>query len=502
VNAEFPAMRQTRSAFLAGAASALTACAEFPAIRQMPYSSVRTATRDPRVVIVGAGVAGLTCAYRLQQAGIASRVFDASDRIGGRTWTLRDYFAQGQIAEHGGEFISLGQHDVQRLAAELGLQLINLNRHEPGNDIDLFDGTRYTAKQAKADYLAQVRGPLRAAFRAAGYPTKYDRSTRAGRALDHTSVAEWIETNVPGGRSSKIGALLANGCVGEYGGDPGEQSALNLIYLLGFERQGRFNIDGTDEALHIVGGNDQLATRMAAALPSGSVETNAALVAVRKRSDGSLTCTFESENRTYDVAAERLLLAIPFTTLRKVDLRGVRLSPLKRIAIDNLDLGTNAKLHMQFKRRIWNEEHYDGSSYVQFPYEESWDVSAAQQGDYGILVGFPGGKRGVLPAAAHGPAPKAIADEYVRELDRIYPGIAKLYTGVAYLDVWAHDPWHHGAYSYYKVGQYTRFAGIEPVPEGNVFFAGEQTSYNDMGYINGAVISGERAAHQIMRGVG
>jgi monoamine oxidase len=493
----------TRGAFLAGAASTLAACTELPAMRQVPYSpTLRMAARDSRVLIVGGGVAGLTCAYRLQRAGIASRVFEASDRIGGRTWTLRDYFAQGQIAEHGGEFISLGQRNVQRLATELGLQLINVSRREPGYDVDFFDGMLYTTKQAKADYLAQVREPLHAAFRAAGYPTKYHRSTRAGRALDHTSVAEWIETNVPGGLGSKIGALLANGSVGEFGADPGEQSALNLIYLLGFERQGRFNIDGTREALHIAGGNDQLATQMAAALPPGSVETNAALLAVRKRSDGSLACTFESGKRTYDVAAEHLLLAIPFTTLRNVDLRRLPLSPLKRIAIDHLDLGTNAKLHMQFKRRIWNEQHYDGSSYVQFPYEESWDVSAAQQGDYGILVGFPGGKRGVLHAAAHGPAPKAIADKYVRELDRIYPGIAKLYTGIAYLDVWAHDPWHHGAYSYYKVGQYTRFAGIEPVPEGNVFFAGEQTSYDDMGYINGAVISGERAAHQIIRAAG
>ena len=492
-------MRPTRSAFLAGAASTLAACGGVPAMRQTPYSWMQRPARDPRVVIVGAGAAGLTCAYRLHQAGVASRVFEASDRIGGRTWTLRNYFAQGQIAEHGGEFISLGQHEVQRLAKELGLQLINVNRHEPGRDTYFFHGSRYTVEEARADYFAQVRKPLHAALQAAGYATKYNHSTHAGRELDRTSVAEWVETNVPGDRSSKIGALLLNGCVGEFGADPGQQSALNLIYLLGFERPGRFNIDGTDEALHIVGGNDQLATRMADALPAGSVETNAALVAVRKRSDGSLSCTFESGKRTYDVVAERLLLAIPFTTLRNVDLRHVPLSRLKRIAIDNLELGTNAKLHMQFKRRVWNSEHYDGSSYVQFPYEESWDVSAAQPGEYGILVGFPGGKRGVLPAAAHGPAPKSIADEYVRELDRIYPGIAKLYTGVAYLDEWAHDPWHHGAYSYYGVGQYTQFAGIEPVPEGNVFFAGEQTSYNDMGYINGAVISGERAARQIMR---
>ena len=109
------------------------------------------------------------------------------------------------------------------------------------------------------------------------------------------------------------------------------------------------------------------------------------------------------------------------------------------------------------------------------------------------------GDAGCFPPAPHGPAPKAIAEKYVGELDHIYPGIAKLYTGVAYLDVWAHDPWHHGAYSYYGVGQYTKFAGIEPKPERNVFFAGEQTSYNDMGYINGAVISGERAAREIAR---
>jgi monoamine oxidase len=490
---------QTRGAFLAGAASALAACTELPVARQTPYAAIPATRHDPRVVIVGGGVAGLTCAYRLQQAGIASRVFEASDRIGGRTWTLRGYFAQGQIAEHGGEFISLGQLEVQRLAGELGLHLINVNRHEPGHDTYFFHDTRYTVEQARADYLAQVRAPLHAALRAAGYPTTYDRSTRAGRELDRTSVAEWIETNVPGGQSSKIGAFLANGCVGEFGADPERQSALNLIYLLGFEKGRQFNIDGSIEALHIVGGNDQLATRMAAALPAKAVETNAALIAVRERSEGSLICTFASGHRVYDVVADRVVLAIPFTTLRNVDLRRVPLSRLKRIAIDNLELGTNAKLHMQFKRRVWNSEHYDGTSYVQFPYEESWDVSAAQQGDYGILVGFPGGRRGELPAAAHGPAPKAIADEYVRELDRIYPGVAKLYTGVAYLDVWAHDEWHHGAYSYYGVGQYTQFAGIEPAPEGNLFFAGEQTSYNDMGYINGAVISGERAAREIAR---
>ena len=59
-------------------------------------------------------------------------------------------------------------------------------------------------------------------------------------------------------------------------------------------------------------------------------------------------------------------------------------------------MGTNAKVHLQFSRRLWTEEGYDGTSYVQMPYMCSWEVSAAQPGRSGILVGFPGGRRGVF----------------------------------------------------------------------------------------------------------
>ena len=494
------ALTPTRRVFLAGAASALASCSAVPTalsgVRDGPLPAAR---RDARIVIVGAGVAGLTCAYRLQQAGFATRIFEANDRIGGRTWTLRGYFAQEQIAEHGGEFISLDQIPVQQLARELGLRLVNVNRHEKGRTIYFFDGARYGVDQARNEYFDGVRERVRKDVRAAGYPTTYAQSTPAGRTLDRTSVTEWIDENVPDGINSQFGALLANSCVGEFGADPDTQSALNLLYLIGLEKHRRFNIDGTDEALHVDGGMDQIASRMAAALPPGTIETSSALVALRERADGSLLCTFDSGQSRNEVEADYVCLTLPFTTLRDVDLRRVTLSPTKRLAIDHLELGTNAKLHMQFRRRIWTAENYDGASYVQFPYEESWDVSSAQSGDYGILVGFPGGRRGVLSATAHGPAPASIADAYVRQLDRIYPGIAQQYTGTAYLDVWAHDRWHHGAYSYYRVGQYTRFAGIEGLPQRNVFFAGEHTSYNNMGYVNGAVISGERTAREIAR---
>jgi monoamine oxidase len=478
-----------RASFLAGGAAAL-----------LPVGAARTQRSAPRVVVVGAGVAGLTCAYRLGQAGIGCRVFEGNSRIGGRTWTLRDFFAEGQIAEHGGEFISLDQHAVQRLAHELGLRLVDVNRHEPGHDIYYIHGARYPIEEARADYRRYVYEPLHTAMRAAGYPTTYARFTQAGRALDRMSAADWIETNVPGGRSSRIGKLLEVTCIQEYGGDADVQSALNLIYLLGSQKRGRLNLDGSIEALHVEGGNDQLAGRMAAALPEGTLTTGAALTAVRERSDGTYRCSFESGPRSFEVDADAVCLAIPFTMMRRVDTRGVTFSALKRLAIERLPMGTNAKLHLQFERRLWNERSSDGSTYVDLAYENSWDVSAAQAGRDGILVGYPGGRRGILPAPAHGPAPQGLVREYLAAFERIYPGLGALWTGAAWLDVWAHDPWHFGSYSYYGVGDYTSFAGIEGVRERNVFFCGEQTSYDFQGYINGAVVSGERAAREIAAG--
>src|SRR3954447_6530925 len=80
----------------------------------------------PRVVIVGAGTAGLVCAYRLQQAGISARVIEASTRVGGRMFSLRNFFPDNQLTELGGEYIDTGHKTMHRLVKELGLTLNDL----------------------------------------------------------------------------------------------------------------------------------------------------------------------------------------------------------------------------------------------------------------------------------------------------------------------------------------------------------------------------------------
>ena len=94
---------------------------------------------------------------------------------------------------------------------------------------------------------------------AASYPTLYNLSTERGRELDNMSIAEYIDTYVPGGHSSNLGKLLDVAYNIEYGGETTEQSSLNMLYLLAYSGQGQLRIFGpSNEKYHVVGGNDQI----------------------------------------------------------------------------------------------------------------------------------------------------------------------------------------------------------------------------------------------------
>ena len=214
------------------------------------------AALTPRIVVVGGGLAGLTCAYRLKQAGLRADLYEASDRLGGRCWTRRGEFADGQYAEHGGELIDQGHTQTRQLAQELGLNLDNLlstevNGTEP---FYYFDGEPYSFAEATDD-LKQIWQQLHKDVSAASYPTLYTQSTQRGRELDAMSVAGWIEAFVPGGLSSKLGQLLDVAYNIEYGAESSVQSSLNLLYLLGYRGAGQLRIFGeSNEKYRVRGG--------------------------------------------------------------------------------------------------------------------------------------------------------------------------------------------------------------------------------------------------------
>jgi monoamine oxidase len=481
----------TRRQLLAGGAGVVAGLALGA---RVPAANAATA---PRIVVIGAGLAGLSCAYQLQQAGYSAQVYEASDRLGGRCWTDRTSFLGGQIAEHGGELIDQGHTAVRQLIQRLGLDLDNLLQAEVNGTepFHYFDGSPYTFTQATND-LKQIWQQIHNDVSAASYPTLYNLSTQRGRELDQMSIADWIQAYVPGGLASKLGQLLDVAYNIEYGAETNVQSSLNMLYLLGYSGQGQLRIFGpSNEKYHVRGGNDQIVTRLAAALP-GQITRGAALKSISRTSSGSYQLSLAlTGGGTKSVGADRVVLALPFSMLREVSYSQAGFSSRKQTAIKELPMGTNSKLHLQFSSRRWSGIGNTGDTYSDTGYQATWDVTRAQPGTPGILVDYTGGKIGNSFGTG---TPSDRARQFLGQIEPVLPGLSARWNGRATVDYWAGNPWTKGSYSYWKVGQYTKFAGAEREIEGACHFAGEHTSIDFQGYLNGAVETGQRAADEVI----
>jgi monoamine oxidase len=456
---------------------------------------------DQRVVVVGAGLAGLTCAYRLRQAGVTATVLEAADRIGGRVWTRRGAFAPGIVVERGGELIDTGHLEIRQLCQELHLDLDNLDRAEAAGTDALyhFDGAPYTVAEAEDDFNG-VYQKLHRDVSEASYPTTYTTSTPRGRELDAMSVIDWIEESVPGGMASRLAQLLDVTYNIEYGAECTDQSALNLLYLLGYSGQGQLRLLGrSNEKYHVRGGNDRIIDALAAILAPGQIQLGNRLVAISALPDGSYALGVTSGGSTRTVVADRVVLALPFTIMRtSVDWSRAGFTPIKARAIRELGMGTNSKLHVGFTRRVWEDIGCNGDTYSDRGYQNTWDVSRAQPRPAGVLVDYTGGRIG---DSFRSGTPTQRARQFLDQLEPVIPGAKAAWDGRATVDHWPSYQWTLGSYSYYRVGQYQAFGGAESEPEGAVHFCGEHTTQDFQGYLNGAVFTGMRAAAEVLDAV-
>jgi monoamine oxidase len=397
------------------------------------FAPAARATTQTRIVVVGAGLAGLTAAYRLKQAGYSAVIHEASDRVGGRCWTIRGAFADGQIAEHGGELIDQGHTAIRQLAQQLGLQLDNLLRAEQnGSEATYyFDNAPYPVRDATLD-LKDIWQKLHSDVSAASYPTLYNSYTQRGYELDHMSIVDWINESVPGGIASRLGQLLDIAYTIEYGADSSEQSSLNLLYLLGYSGQGNLRIFGpSNEKYHVTGGNDQVASRLASAL-AGQITLGSELTAIRRNTNGSYALTVRQGDTNRTVTADRVVLALPFSVLgSSVDISRAGFSALKRTAISELGMGTNSKLHVQFRRRHWETLNSNGETYADTGYQNTWEVTRAQAGRSGILVDYTGGQIG---ASFGSGTPEERAEQFLAQIEPVLPGRSAQWNGRATVD--------------------------------------------------------------------
>jgi monoamine oxidase len=212
--------------------------------------------------------------------------------------------------------------------------------------------------------------------------------------------------------------------------------------------------------------------------------------------DATVTLSIRQNNQSKEVKARRCILTAPFSILRQGILKGVPLSEAKYRAIQELDLGTNAKIAIGVSKRFWQDEKSSGEIFTDLSFQSCWDSSRGQSGTSGILTNYRGGSVGKAVTASKA---QELAREVLQDLAPLFSRSAPLpslaTTEVSVAD-WPKQPLG-GSYSTYKVGQMIRFGGAESEPEGPLHFAGEHTSAEFQGFMEGAAESGLRAAKEV-----
>jgi len=465
---------------------------------------------EVRVAVIGAGLAGLAAARKLQEAGVDYALYEANpDRVGGRVWSQT--FDNGQSAERGAERIDTRHTHMLALAEEFGLPL---DDHREQNESELptivrYEGTNRDEEEAMADRKL-IAGLLDEQTTARG--VVYVQGAMAGTTdqaaidFDALSVREWVQANVPGGASAPAGASLLGDVTELTGRDPNQVSAMALLdewdTLIGYMTGDFKDPENLADARYRVrGGNDQIPTALLGTLDAERVHMGSRLLALAKDGDDGYTLRFQDQE---DVRAAVVVIAIPFAALRRVDTSAAGFSEVKQSIIRELEMGTVAKLLMQFNGRIADFAEWSGYFFNDAPAFTSFEGTACQDGDTMTMTAYLGGSMAAtLPIEeAHGAAPAKTVEAILDVMDGAVPGVKERFTGFTTIDAWADDPFIHGAYSVFRPGQYTRFLGIIGDPEDGVFFAGEHTSKLHRGFMNGAVESGELAAAGVVERLG
>ncbi len=437
------------------------------------------------VVIVGAGLGGLSCAYALKKAGISAKVYEASSRIGGRQFTGRGLYQNEQFVELGGEFIDSNHSSIRTLAHELGLELQDL-KATPNESEELFivDGRATTG-----EYLSQAFYPLALEMVRDLEKAKVDPAYL--HRLDHISLGEWLDRRKDCDAGLK--KLIAQAYMGEYGLPVEEQSCLNLLWLIDSKQVNPFRLFGnSDERYRIRGGNDRLSLALADQIAE-NLQMDRKLVDLREASSTEYQLTFSGSSGTEELRASHVVLAIPFTTLRQISL--AVFSKEKRQIIENLGYGTNSKLFLEFQNKPWHLLNRSGTVITTGPLQSCWDTSRGQSGPHGLLTIFKGGPEGLRLADGEVSSQAVTA---LKQVEEIFPGSSNYFVPhSAHRFIWPRYAHALGSYSCSKPGQATLIGTIGS-PQGHIYFCGEHCSTDFQGYMEGAVETGLNTASHLV----
>jgi monoamine oxidase len=453
------------------------------------------------VAVVGAGLAGLSCSYELARLGVNARVFEASDRVGGRCASLRGVFP-GQVVERGGEFISGAHHTMVGYARGFGLELERYSQLT-GDNFYYFGGRRYSEAEVVEEYRA-FAASIREDLKTLNRPTA-DSFSQNDALFDYMSLDDYLSLH---GAGPLLRGLIGSAYLAEYGAGIDELSSITFLRFVYGDKRSKLAPFGvhSGELMRVVDGNDRIATGLADRLPT-PVTLGHRLLAVRKLSGGKLRLSFAAGSRTVQRDYDAVVMTLPFSVLRDVDLHpSLELPEWKLQAIATAGMGDHSKLLVGFQRPLWQgNPGLNGTGFSDRAFMRStWEANPSRSSaSHAVLAGYVGGAQARAMSAA---TLQSDAGAFLDNLEQVLPGArdaaARDGSGqvLAHTENWSSNPWSRGSHSCNRPGYFTTSANNEAKPVGNLLFAGEHTSsfYEWQGFMEGAALSGLRAAGEVL----
>jgi monoamine oxidase len=449
-----------------------------------------------RILIAGAGLAGLATALELVQLGFAVTIIEGRDRIGGRVFTLREGFAADQHVEIGGELIGNGYKRLLAYATKLGVAYEDVPPDvSTGGSVAsqlggisgsaIMKGKFYAAGEKLDPHPYDLKGDEATAL-PPNLLSRYTRQIAQEVAINPALMASFDQlslADVLRQRGLSAGAIRLMNIALNYN-DIETVSAASLI----FDSQRRMGAG--NKACRLIGGNDSLPKALAAAAQKAGVTIilNATIKDIQYATD-MVSVKFEV------LRAEKLVCTIPFAALREVafspPLPLAKAKAIKELAYTNI-----TKVYLQGNRAQWNKRQIGSSVWTDTPIERIFSVAGnnadSDENAVGIFAAWMDGQGASAPDAMMDDARQVWA---LREFEKALPFmVGSIKTGQT--KSWANDKFARGAYAHYTRGQVTTLQPAIKMPVGAIHFAGEHTAEKSPG-MEGALESAERVVAEI-----
>lgn len=462
----------------------------------LPLASCsRTASGD--VAIVGGGIAGLVALHTLTTAGVPARLYEGRRRVGGRIFTRTDFPIAGSWVEMGGQLVNSDHADMIALAKEFGLPLID------GNALGGIDQAVRDGQIVAQSGLASALGPIAAQIAQDSARLDADWDAVAPE-IDALSVSAYLDRHAALLGEPAIRRLLEQSVRTEYGAEPGEASALQLIFNLPTVEGEAYEVLGTSDERYVVDGGSQRITEALAEAHAPRIESGRRLTALAPAGEGGVTLRLADGG---SVTASRVILTLPASLLGGIDHGGLFSADWRAFA-GEVRLGANEKLNAVYRRKPWTATPMgvDGATWDlsdSARFSEVWECTGGQSAPEGVLSWYFGGRQTeALGDAGLRASLEAAVGTAMGDLS----GAADSYSART---GWGTDPFTRGAYVNFRPGQLTRFGHLlwleeddgsagQEARSGPVLFAGEHLSDAWPGYMNGAAQTGRLAAQAII----